>query len=157
MPYKVIQWATGYTGIYALKYILNNPALELVGLKCFSPEKAGRDAGSLVGLPDTGVKATLSTEDILALEADCVIYTPGVYDMQNPSVPGSNTHLMLTTLLQLLESGKNVASTVCPFIDTGITSLAMRCARGSRRPAPRVACRFSQPASSRDSWAMSCL
>jgi 4-hydroxy-tetrahydrodipicolinate reductase len=119
MTYKVVQWATGYTGIYALKYILNNPALHLVGLKCFSPEKAGKDAGSLVGLPDTGVRATRSTEEILALDADCVVYTPGVYDMQNPSVPGSNTHLMLTTLLQLLESGKNVVATVCPFIDTG--------------------------------------
>jgi hypothetical protein len=44
MPYKVIQWATGYTGFYALKYALLNPSLEVVGLKCFSAEKAGRAA-----------------------------------------------------------------------------------------------------------------
>jgi 4-hydroxy-tetrahydrodipicolinate reductase len=119
MVYKVVQWATGYTGIYALKYILHNPALELVGLKCFSPEKAGKDAGALVGLPPTGILATTSTEDILKLDADCVVYTPGLYDMQNPSVPGSNTYEMLQTVLRLLESGKNVTSTVCPFIDTG--------------------------------------
>ena len=25
MPYKVIQWSTGYTGKFSLKYILNNP------------------------------------------------------------------------------------------------------------------------------------
>ena len=30
--YKVIQWATGYTGIYSLQYILQNPALQLLGL-----------------------------------------------------------------------------------------------------------------------------
>ena len=119
MAYRVIQWATGYTGIYALKYILNNPALELVGLKCFNADKHGKDAGEISGLAPVGVKATMSTQEILALDADCVIYTPGAYDMQNPSVPGSNTYQMLQTLLLLLESGKNVCSTVCPFIDTG--------------------------------------
>src|ERR1700747_3096885 len=119
MPrYKVIQWATGYTGIYALKYILLNPALELVGLKVFSAEKAGRDAGELCGLPPDGVAATTSLDDILALDADCVVYTPGFYDMQDPAVPGSNTHEILQQLLTLLENGKNVVSTVCPFIET---------------------------------------
>jgi len=116
--YKVIQWATGYTGIYALKYILLNPALELVGLKCFSADKVGKDAGEIAGMAPVGVKATASLEDILKLDADCVVYTPGVYDMGNPSQPGNNTYEMLRSVLPLLESGKNVATTVCPFIDT---------------------------------------
>ena len=119
MPYKIIQWTTGYTGAYALKYILRNPALKLVGLKCFTENKAGKDAGDICGLPAVGVKATMSEEELLKLDADCVVYTPGMYDMQNPSIPGSNTHEMLKTLLRLLESGKNVVSTVCPFLDTG--------------------------------------
>ena len=118
-PYKVVQWTTGYTGIYALKYILLNPALKLVGLKCFSAEKVGKDAGDLCGLPPVGIRATTSTDELLKLDADCVVYTPGMYDMGNPSIAGNNTHEMLKTLLLLLESGKNVASTVCPFIDTG--------------------------------------
>jgi 2,4-diaminopentanoate dehydrogenase len=116
--YKVIQWATGYTGIFALKYILLNPALELVGLKVFSADKAGKDAGELCGLPPVGVTATTSLEDILAMDADCVVYTPGFYDMQDPAVPGSNTHEIFQTLLTLLENGKNVATTVCPLIET---------------------------------------
>ena len=116
--YKVIQWATGYTGIFALKYILLNPALELVGLKVFSEDKAGHDAGDLCGLASAGVTATTSAEEILALDADCVVYTPGVYDMQDPTIPGSNTYEMFQTLLTLLENGKNVTTTVCPFIET---------------------------------------
>ncbi|MBV9412320.1 MAG: dihydrodipicolinate reductase, partial [Acidimicrobiia bacterium] len=51
MPYKVIQWATGNVGLHALRGILEHPELELVGLLVHSPEKAGRDAGELVGLP----------------------------------------------------------------------------------------------------------
>ena len=116
--YKVIQWATGYTGMYSLKYILLNPALQLVGLRCYTPGKIGRDAGEICGLPPVGVKATDSVDALLALDADCVVYTPGFYDFQDPLVPGSNTHEMFKTVTMLLENGKNVATTVCPFIDT---------------------------------------
>ena len=97
--HKVIQWTTGYTGIYALKYILLNPALQLVGLRCYSDSKIGKDAGDICGLPPIGVKATASTDDLLSMDADCVVYTPGVYDMGNPSVPGNNTYEMLKTAL----------------------------------------------------------
>jgi 4-hydroxy-tetrahydrodipicolinate reductase len=116
--YKVIQWATGYTGIFALKYILMNPALELVGLRCYSPGKIGKDAGEICGLGPVGVTATDSVHELLRLDADCVVYTPGLYDFQDPLVPGSNTHEMFNTVVLLLENGKNVATTVCPFIDT---------------------------------------
>jgi len=116
--HKVIQWATGYTGIFSLKYILMNPALELVGLRCYSPSKIGRDAGEICGLPPVGIKATDSVELLLGLDADCVVYTPGFYDFKDPLVPGSNTHEMFKTIVLLLENGKNVATTVCPLIDT---------------------------------------
>jgi 4-hydroxy-tetrahydrodipicolinate reductase len=59
----------------------------------------------------------MSEEELLALDADCVIYTPGMYDMADPGVPGSNTHEMYQTALRILASGKNVATTVCPLID----------------------------------------
>lgn len=116
--YKVIQWATGYTGIFSLRYILRNPALELVGLRCYTPGKLGKDAGDLCGLPPVGVKATDCVEDLLSLDADCVVYTPGFYDFSDPLVPGSNTHEMFKTIVMLLEHGKNVVTTVCPFIET---------------------------------------
>ena len=116
--YKVVQWATGYTGIFSLKYILMNPALELVGLRCYNPSKIGKDAGEICGLPPVGIKATDSIEELLKLEADCIVYTPGYYDFQDPLAPGSNTHEMFNTAILLLENGNNVATTVCPFIDT---------------------------------------
>ena len=103
--HKVIQWATGYTGIFSLKYILINPALELVGLRCYSPSKIGRDAGEICGLPPVGIKATDSVELLLGLDADCVVYTPGFYDFKDPLVPGSNTHEMFKTIVLLLENG----------------------------------------------------
>jgi len=116
--HKVIQWATGFTGMYALKYILLNPQLELVGLRCYSPAKIGKDAGEICGLPPIGVTAMDSVEQLLELDTDCVVYTPGFYDFQDPLVPGSNTHEMFNTIILLLEHGHNVATTVCPFIDT---------------------------------------
>src|SRR5262249_5100934 len=116
--YRVVQWATGYTGIFALKYVLLNPALELVGLRCYSSDKIGKDAGQICGMPPVGVTATDSVDEILRLDADCIIFTPGYYDLQDLLVPGSNSHEMFTTVITLLENGRNVTTTVCPFIDT---------------------------------------
>ena len=72
MPYKVIQWATGNVGHLALRGIIEHPDLELVGLLVHSREKAGRDAGELVGLPAVGVAATNDVDEILALDADAL-------------------------------------------------------------------------------------
>jgi hypothetical protein len=74
MTLKVVQWGTGTAGLRSLKAILNNPALELVGLYVARPERAGRDAGSFVDEADTGVLATNSLDDLLALKADCLCY-----------------------------------------------------------------------------------
>jgi 4-hydroxy-tetrahydrodipicolinate reductase len=75
MCYRVIQWGTGNVGKHALRAIIERPDLELVGLKVYSDAKVGLDAGSFVGLPDTGIVATASIDEILACEADCVAYT----------------------------------------------------------------------------------
>ena len=42
-------------GRAALKGILQHPRLELVGLRVYSEEKEGMDAGELIGLPACGV------------------------------------------------------------------------------------------------------
>jgi 4-hydroxy-tetrahydrodipicolinate reductase len=75
MPYRVAQWSTGNVGRYALRGIINHPDLELVGLWVHSPDKAGTDAGELAGVGPVGVIATNSTDEILALQPDCVCYT----------------------------------------------------------------------------------
>ena len=97
---RVIQWATGNVGAEALKGILLHPQLELAGVRVFSDEKHGLDAGALCGMPNTGVLATTRTEEILACEADCVSYMPRLADIDE--------------VCALLRSGKNVIAT--PFL-----------------------------------------
>jgi hypothetical protein len=101
--YRVIQWATGYIGNLALKAIIEDPELELVGVFVYSSEKEGRDAGDLVGLAPTGVIATTNRELILGLDADVVIHCPsGVGPMKEHD----------DDVIALLNSGKNVISTL---------------------------------------------
>ena len=74
--YKVIQWATGVVGKNALKGVIKHPKLELVGVKVYSDEKDGLDAGDIIDMEKTGVLATKDIDAIMALDADCVIYMP---------------------------------------------------------------------------------
>jgi len=72
--YRIIQWGSGNVGRHSLRFIIERPDFHLVGLKVYSEDKAGVDAGDLVGLDQTGVLATTDVDDILAIEADCVVY-----------------------------------------------------------------------------------
>lgn len=94
---RVIQWATGNVGIEALAGIVDSPLLKLVGLRVYSHQKAGRDAGELLGREPLGVIATSDINDILAIDADCVCYTPLIYNLDE--------------ITALLRSGKNVVTT----------------------------------------------
>lgn len=76
MKLRVVQWATGGVGAAAIKGILEHPDLELAGCWVHSADKAGRDVGEIIGCPALGVIATNSIDDILALDADAVIYAP---------------------------------------------------------------------------------
>ena len=100
--YRVIQWCTGVVGSAALKHFIENPVIELVGVLVTNPDKVGKDAGDLVGLPKTGVLATNDVEKIIALEADGVHFAPIVTDVD--------------MICRLLRSGKNVASVAGPFV-----------------------------------------
>lgn len=74
MPHRVIVWGTGNVGVPALRIVLSNPALELAGVIVANPDKIGRDAGELCGLPPTGVRATGDAAAALACGADAVAY-----------------------------------------------------------------------------------
>ena len=99
--YRVVQWATGVVGKTALIHFIENPVIDLVGVYVTNPEKVGKDAGEIVGLPKTGVAVTDDIDAIIALEADCVHYAPLVTDVD--------------MICRLLASGKNVASVGGPF------------------------------------------
>jgi hypothetical protein len=103
--YRVIQWATGVVGSAALRHFIQNPVIDLAAVLVFNPDKVGKDAGDLVGLPKTGVLATDDQEAIIAMDADCVLFSP--LNMASDS---------LDIVCRLLASGKNVVSPAGPFL-----------------------------------------
>jgi hypothetical protein len=95
--YRVVQWGTGNIGRRALREVIRDPGLELVGVRVHDPEKDGVDAGLLCGEEPVGVLATTDAASIRALGADCVLHMP--------------SRLELDDLLALLEAGTNVVTT----------------------------------------------
>ncbi|MFD0682983.1 NAD(P)H-dependent amine dehydrogenase family protein [Actinomadura fibrosa] len=98
-PYRVVQWATGALGRSVIRGVLDHPNLELAGVWVHSAEKAGADAAVLAGRPPAGILATRELDEILALEADCVVYSPG---------RAGDPFADLDTICALLASGKNL-------------------------------------------------
>ena len=96
MTYRVIQWATGGVGRAAIQHIASHPDLELAGVWVHAEDKVGRDAGEIAGCAATGVAATNDVDALLALDADCVLYSPVMADRD--------------TVVRILESGKNVVT-----------------------------------------------
>ena len=76
MTHRVIQWATGGVGRAAIEGVLAHPDLELVGCWVHSADKEGVDVGTLIGGDPIGVTATGDVDALLALGADCVLYSP---------------------------------------------------------------------------------
>jgi 4-hydroxy-tetrahydrodipicolinate reductase len=103
MSYRVIQWGTGNVGMHALRIIVERPDFELAGVRVYNRDKVGVDAGELLGMAATGVLATDDVDAIVALDADCVCYSPlgGTLDGGRSAVDD---------IARLLASGKNVVS-----------------------------------------------
>jgi Dihydrodipicolinate reductase, N-terminus len=72
MGYSVVHCGTGNIGATALKAIINDPELKLVGHYISTPEKAGRDSGELVGMDAVGVTTTNDWTELVDLGADCL-------------------------------------------------------------------------------------
>jgi 2,4-diaminopentanoate dehydrogenase len=105
MTYRVIQWATGNVGRAAIEGIVEHPDLELSGCWVHSEKKEGQDAGTLAGLEPLGVAATADVDALLALDADCVVYSPIFADV--------------AVVTRILESGKNVVTPLGWFYPPG--------------------------------------
>jgi len=95
-PYRVVQWTTGNVGKSSVEAIAANPTLELVGCYAWSPDKAGRDVGELVGIEPLGITATNDIDALLALKPDCVVYNPMWNDVDE--------------LVRILSAGVNVVA-----------------------------------------------
>src|SRR5258708_22719662 len=102
MTYRVVQWSTGNVGMLALRTIIDNPGLELVGLLVHSPAKAGQDAGTLCGAKPTGGIATNDPDTVLALKPDVVCYT---------ATGDLRPHEAVADMCRILESRAHVVST----------------------------------------------
>jgi hypothetical protein len=98
--------------------VLAHPDLELVGCWVHSDEKVGRDVGDLCGCAKTGVAATNDVEKLLALDADCVIYTPLLPDTSE--------------VVRILESGKNVVTPLGWFYPKNVASSRRSKARAGK-------------------------
>ena len=101
--YRVAQWGTGHSGMPALRALIEHPTFNLVGVRVYSDQKAGRDAGELCGKPATGVIATTNIDDIIAAEPDCVVYMPVGPDFDD--------------ICRLLGSGINISTLLEHFHD----------------------------------------
>jgi 2,4-diaminopentanoate dehydrogenase len=104
---RIIQWATGITGLMALRHVIGRPDLDLVGVKVYDDAKSGVDAGALCGAGDTGVTATADRDAVIATDADIVLYM-GKVEMDTPGC--------FADVCDLLASGKNVIATGSRFI-----------------------------------------
>ena len=101
---RVIQWATGGVGKAAIDCVLNHPQLELAGCWVHSANKDGVDVGEIIGDSPLGVTAATNVNEVLALDADCVVYSP--------LVPNDEE------VVAILRSGKNVVTPVGWYIPT---------------------------------------
>jgi len=102
MTLRIVQWGTGAVGKAVLATVLDpRSGLELVGVKVYSDDKDGVDAGVLLGGDPVGVTASRDVDAILALDADCVVYTPRLTD--------------IAEVCAILASGKNVVTTAFLF------------------------------------------
>ena len=103
MTYRVVHWGTGNAGRLALRGIINNPELELVGLYAWNPEKVGKDAGELCDLgPTTGITAIGDVDELLAIDADCFCYMGDALQDTKPSID---------VMSRFLAAGRNVVTT----------------------------------------------
>jgi 2,4-diaminopentanoate dehydrogenase len=97
-PYRVIPWGIGAVGSEMLTAILDHRRdMAVVGARVYSDDKDGTDVGTLVGRDPIGVAACTDVDQIVALDADCVLYTP--------------RNVNLDEVCALLASGKNVVTT----------------------------------------------
>jgi 2,4-diaminopentanoate dehydrogenase len=93
-PYRVVVWGTGAVGKYCVEQTLARPDLELAGARVYSDAKNGKDIGEIIEHGPLGIKAVIDKQSIYDLDADIVLYTPLLADLDD--------------MCDILASGKNL-------------------------------------------------
>jgi 4-hydroxy-tetrahydrodipicolinate reductase len=117
--YRVAQWATGNTGLRALREVIRHPDYDLVGVLVYDEKKAGVDAGTLCGEAATGILATMDRQAIIDLGADCVIYMPRATGT-GISRAGLTQEELIDDVAALLEAGTNIVTTCTDLFAGGV-------------------------------------
>jgi 2,4-diaminopentanoate dehydrogenase len=100
MVIRVAHVGTGNVGRLALSELITNPAFELTGLCVSSPEKVGKNAGTLAGVDvSSGISAVDDLDAVLATAPDCVVYCA----MGDTRLPEA-----MTDCMRILAAGVNV-------------------------------------------------
>jgi 2,4-diaminopentanoate dehydrogenase len=100
MAIRVAHVGTGNVGRLALTELVTNPQFELTGLCVSSPQKVGKDAGTLAGVGmHTGVAAVGDLDAVLATGPECVVYC-AMGDTRLPEAMGD--------CMRILAAGINV-------------------------------------------------
>lgn len=73
---RIVHWYTREIARHQIRVVAACPSMELVGAYVHHEEKNGVDAGEIAGIDPLGVRATNNMDEILALDADCVLYNP---------------------------------------------------------------------------------
>jgi 2,4-diaminopentanoate dehydrogenase len=115
---RVIQWATGNTGQRALREVIRDPALDLVGVLVYDSAKDGVDAGELCGEPATGILATTNRENVLALDADCCVYMPRATG-SGQTRAGLTEQELVDDVVALLQAGTSIVTTCTDLFAKG--------------------------------------
>jgi len=103
--YKIVVWATGGVGRYAIRTAADRPNLKLVGAWVHSAAKYGQDIGTLAGIDPLGVTATRDVDALLGGDADCIMYA---------APAGPRPKEALADFCRILAAGKNIVTTSLP-------------------------------------------
>lgn len=91
---RVAQCYTGGVGSEIVRRLAVHPHMELVGVLVHSEEKAGRDAGEVVGIAPIGIETTQEIDDVIDLQPDVAVWSAQLYEPER--------------IAALLEAGINV-------------------------------------------------
>lgn len=102
MTKRIVVWGTGVVGKMVIAEIVKSPAFELVGVGVSNPDKVGKDAGEICGIDPTGVIATDSVDDLVALKPDALVH-------YGPTAQYADENIRVMT--SFLRAGIDVTST----------------------------------------------
>lgn len=117
-PIRVVQWGTGNTGSHTLRFLLEDPAFEVVGVWVSRKENIGRTAADLAGLTSNGrspadgpgPRATQDIEALVGAGSDCVVYM-AAEPQGSVTTEGTDGWESVGRICQFLAAGTNVVGT----------------------------------------------